>query len=494
MTEQPATAPAPTGGKSARWLFAVFGVELIVIAAYAISLSRTPDGKYNSDGRYTAALLAISVVIELLAAFLDHELRSAKRVLWGLVAAEAVKIVMLIVFSAIGGQITTDFWSWVSFSAGFGVIWFAAWATVFAWPAAVAASKESAISPHTLPFVLFCTFAAFLHVCIFFALSIGFHDRAVRNRSNDQKRGALYATTPADAVPKPPEAVAATAPDLDPNHVWKFFFRESDAELRCTQFLLQAVDDRNRMNAILEAEQTERLAILNSILKTMPQPSVCSEPGDVDRAAWNLHEIYEIKQKLQALRQTDNVFECNINGFAHANSKAVGSDNWNTNQALSASRADAVQLLLNNLRRQVRPEVESSKHEGFTDRKPIEDAQFAFKDIHISPKGSQNVFLEMDPIKWAIPEGLSKELSVEIQMLPVKNPPGQLQHERDKRKPLALLDYVYFVIYTLTTTGYGDLVPTDAMTKFITSIANLAEFFFIVIVINSLVVSRSKQS
>lgn len=49
---------------------------------------------------------------------------------------------------------------------------------------------------------------------------------------------------------------------------------------------------------------------------------------------------------------------------------------------------------------------------------------------------------------------------------------------------LSLLDYLYFMTYTITTTGYGDLVPTSSFAKFITCIANLFEILFIVVIIN----------
>jgi hypothetical protein len=45
-----------------------------------------------------------------------------------------------------------------------------------------------------------------------------------------------------------------------------------------------------------------------------------------------------------------------------------------------------------------------------------------------------------------------------------------------------LIDYLYFMIYTITTTGYGDLIPASASTKLITSVANLIEVLFMVLV------------
>lgn len=53
-------------------------------------------------------------------------------------------------------------------------------------------------------------------------------------------------------------------------------------------------------------------------------------------------------------------------------------------------------------------------------------------------------------------------------------------------KPLNLMDYVYFSNYTITTTGYGDIVPNTAYTKFICSFANICEVVFLVVFFNAL--------
>jgi hypothetical protein len=57
-------------------------------------------------------------------------------------------------------------------------------------------------------------------------------------------------------------------------------------------------------------------------------------------------------------------------------------------------------------------------------------------------------------------------------------------------RPLGLVDYVYFSIYTITTTGYGDIKPTTGYAKFVTSIANFCEVLFLVVFFNALVSLR----
>lgn len=60
------------------------------------------------------------------------------------------------------------------------------------------------------------------------------------------------------------------------------------------------------------------------------------------------------------------------------------------------------------------------------------------------------------------------------------------------RKPL--IDYIYFMIYTVTTTGYGDLRPATGIAKFLSSVGNLVEILFLVIAFNLFHALRSRQS
>jgi hypothetical protein len=59
--------------------------------------------------------------------------------------------------------------------------------------------------------------------------------------------------------------------------------------------------------------------------------------------------------------------------------------------------------------------------------------------------------------------------------------------------PLSLMDYMYFTIYTITTTGYGDIVPTTTFAKFLCSAANILEVFFLVVFFNALLSVRGEN-
>lgn len=55
-----------------------------------------------------------------------------------------------------------------------------------------------------------------------------------------------------------------------------------------------------------------------------------------------------------------------------------------------------------------------------------------------------------------------------------------------------LLDYFHYTIYTITTTGYGDMIPVSDFAKFLTSLTNIFEIVFGLIFFN-VILSRETQ-
>jgi hypothetical protein len=63
----------------------------------------------------------------------------------------------------------------------------------------------------------------------------------------------------------------------------------------------------------------------------------------------------------------------------------------------------------------------------------------------------------------------------------------QMDHlNADTAQEHDLMDYIYFANYTITTTGYGDIVPLTPYSKFVCSLANICEVFFLVVFFNAL--------
>ncbi len=72
-----------------------------------------------------------------------------------------------------------------------------------------------------------------------------------------------------------------------------------------------------------------------------------------------------------------------------------------------------------------------------------------------------------EPTTDAPPPDL-QELGVAVMLDQSQNPPQ-------------LLDYVYFLLYTIVTTGYGDLIPVSTFSKMVCAVANIFESFFTVV-------------
>jgi hypothetical protein len=110
-------------------------------------------------------------------------------------------------------------------------------------------------------------------------------------------------------------------------------------------------------------------------------------------------------------------------------------------------------------------------------------------DQLISKFGSK-VFAKLDAKMK--PEELAEEQRVVLASIkPIPDHIATLEmkqiNQDGKSKPLGLMDYMYFSIYTITTTGYGDIVPTTAYAKFLTSLANFCEVVFLVVFFNALI-------
>ncbi|HEV7506948.1 MAG TPA: potassium channel family protein [Thermoanaerobaculia bacterium] len=74
--------------------------------------------------------------------------------------------------------------------------------------------------------------------------------------------------------------------------------------------------------------------------------------------------------------------------------------------------------------------------------------------------------------------------SVEVLVLPLNKDGSDKSFQSGKN--LHLLDYIYYGVYTITTTGSGDIVPVSAYAKFVTTIANFFAIFLLAVFFNVL--------
>jgi hypothetical protein len=78
-----------------------------------------------------------------------------------------------------------------------------------------------------------------------------------------------------------------------------------------------------------------------------------------------------------------------------------------------------------------------------------------------------------------------ESLSVEVILLPSDGDRFSNANQLGGRR-LDLQDYLYFGIYTITTTGFGDIIPVSAYAKFITTVANFFAIFLLAVFFNVL--------
>lgn len=100
---------------------------------------------------------------------------------------------------------------------------------------------------------------------------------------------------------------------------------------------------------------------------------------------------------------------------------------------------------------------------------------------------------DIDAELYAIEDPSGRKRAVEVYFYNALASSQESQSQLGSRrgaKRMALLDYVYFAMYTITTTGYGDIRPITPYTKFLCALANMTEFFFIVVFFNTLLSLR----
>jgi len=319
---------------------------------------------------------------------------------------------------------------------------------------------------------------AFLHITYALTFALAFSDRFVG--------GQLYAV---QLKPDPEATVAASLPpdcaeeplcaaDQDKTK-WRFFFGQSSATLPCTL----------RLKAVADADKSLRRAICGNgvdagidSLKNTPDAE-CDQPADAEylrrAAAWNIRELYELRtyfrQKLACDRKSA-AYLVEIRG--HANDTALKQDPvlaYGSNYEISKQRADQIELLLNEIAREAYRDVGAPA--------------IRWLSYGVS---SESSFLDPNGRAW-IDAKLDKKLSVEVYVQPVGHS-FEERHLRDARtteRKLELIDYLYFTVYTITTTGYGDIIPTSSYAKFIVTLANLIELLFFVVLVNVIANTRA---
>jgi outer membrane protein OmpA-like peptidoglycan-associated protein len=297
--------------------------------------------------------------------------------------------------------------------------------------------------------VLLFFFTVFLGIAHLFGLALAFHDKNEFIRSGG-KNPALYmrsirkpetpaspatpTQTPATAATSPAPESAATAgstpaPTPPP---FRFEFNSASALLNIED-PPQVSSEKQR-----EYEQHKR-----------------RDKGGMYAT------INDIADKIISV--TSGQARARVEIVGHSDQKDIQGPAYKSNQELAAARAENVKYKI-------------MKELSFRDEKQWREIEWVC--VSESNEGSNDrkvdVFVREvahDPVPSQMPH-------LESQLLPLVN--------EEKPHPLNLMDYIYFANYTITTTGYGDIIPNTAYTKFICSFANICEVFFLVVLFNTL--------
>jgi hypothetical protein len=275
--------------------------------------------------------------------------------------------------------------------------------------------------------------ASFMYLIFFLTFSIAFLDRGPHR--------ALYVEdlTKSDAGDN-----IKTSPLIVQDFFGYFFFEEGSATVELDESYL----DKDTLYEALYNSKNE---------------SDRSRVWRKHSNAQTLNEMIEIINKLDK----DVCFDILLCG--HANERELSTAakmRYQDNRGLAGDRASWVETLIT--RKLPRKPGNVTKPLGST--------------------GDQYVS-HIDPQK--LPKGFDPKLLVEVAIRPQQDClDSKLRKSlEDRQKKLELLDYLYFITYTITTTGYGDMIPISPEAKFITIMANLLEVFYLVIFFNIILAS-----
>jgi hypothetical protein len=292
------------------------------------------------------------------------------------------------------------------------------------------------------PFVaLLFFFTVFLGVSYLFGLSLAFHDK-YKFHETAGKMPALYMKSLYAAAPASPAATtpAATADDLFAN-------KGSEAVPYVFRF-----ESAQALLSLAEPPVLEGL----SENEAYYQKKSRKEKGGVYVV------MSDLVDKIISLTEGQKRVRVEIIG--HSDPNDLQKRSYNSNHELAVARAENTKYKI-------------IKELSFRGKQQWRDIEWL--TLSESSEGRNNariteVFVKPiphDPIGAQMPQ-------LEAQVRPLV--------EAEKPNSLSLMDYIYFANYTITTTGYGDIIPITPYAKFICSFANICEVFFLVVLFNTL--------
>lgn len=299
-----------------------------------------------------------------------------------------------------------------------------------------------------------CTvLVAFLHVTYFTALAIAIHDRTVGPD--------LQANRPSKGEPANRAWSRSFSCDaVEPNEVSEVYFPAALASLECTDDVFRTFGIHRLSTAFCAARSDDRQKFVRDLRTRNCRSN--------DIVPFNILTFLRVASLFEELAANDDGrILVEVRGHADITRMAPGFSTYVSNAELANQRAQATEAALRRV-----ASLATERHG------PLE---IEWRTYGVSSEPS---FLAT-PSRGFRPSGADVYRSAEIQIVRLGEPTLRQElralgsHDR-----LDLLDYLYFTIYTITTTGYGDIIPLSPFARFVVSVANLYELFFVAIIFN----------
>lgn len=299
------------------------------------------------------------------------------------------------------------------------------------------------------PFLIVCFFlTVFTLITVFLSLSLALHDQDLRLNHNGyalysddlrmyEKPEAIQKQNPEEEGDrKAPEQVGPTDP------YFRLLFAEGSA----------SVDFLPGPTPVSEGDSRK---------------SAQKSPGNAfnDREAREAHNRDALDALVKAIVEQAQKDHVRVVLAGHSDEGRLNPDTspYRTNFELSHARVNQAMVVI------------------LSDLKKRKDLEWRRKiEWILLPCGAEKAFLgDVED------DGPEHQRSVEVALLPADG--DRFSHAYQLGgKDLGLLDYIYFMVYTITTTGYGDIIPISSFSKFLTTVANFFEVFLIVVFFNVL--------
>ena len=279
------------------------------------------------------------------------------------------------------------------------------------------------------PFLVVCFFlTVFTFITLFLSLSLALHDQDLRLNQN------TFALHAEDLGPfkengnVDPSAIEARR---QPQRPFRILFTRGSVTVE-----------------ILEGISDEELTVLEDPIQR--------------RNALNARQLGSLTAAIIEQAEKDHV-RVVLGGYSDDLPVSAKSDSYKSNFELSQARINQVMMNL------------IARLETYPQREWRRNVEWL-----VLPSATGQGFLDGGERRQ--PDG---RLAVEVALLPSDG--DRFSHVTEPSgRDLTLLDYIYFGVYTITTTGYGDIKPVSVFSKFITIVANFFEIFLIVVFFNVL--------